>query len=34
MLRRLVIGAAVVTVGVMVYRAMPDLKRYMEIRKM
>ncbi|WP_373318207.1 DUF6893 family small protein [Planotetraspora kaengkrachanensis] len=34
MLRRLIIGAAVVAAGVLVYRAMPDLKRYMEIRKM
>jgi hypothetical protein len=34
MLKRLVVGAAFVTVGILIYRAIPDLKRYMEIRKM
>ncbi|MFB9708669.1 DUF6893 family small protein [Streptosporangium sandarakinum] len=34
MLRRLFVGAVLVGIGVLVYQSIPDLKRYMRIRRM
>ncbi|MCW2876517.1 MAG: hypothetical protein JWQ95_617 [Sphaerisporangium sp.] len=34
MMKRLVMLAALVAVGVMVYQSIPDIKRYMQIRSM
>jgi hypothetical protein len=34
MLKRLLIGAAVVGISVLVVRSVPDIKRYVKIRRM
>ncbi|WP_435866503.1 DUF6893 family small protein [Streptosporangium sandarakinum] len=34
MLGRLFVGAVLVGIGVLVYQSIPDLKRYMRIRRM
>ncbi|MFF0309857.1 DUF6893 family small protein [Streptosporangium sp. NPDC004379] len=34
MLRRLFVGAVLVGIGVLVYQSIPDLKRYLRIRRM
>ncbi|MFF5210886.1 DUF6893 family small protein [Streptosporangium sp. NPDC000396] len=34
MLRNLVVGAVLIGVAVMVYQSIPDIKRYLKIRRM
>ncbi|MFC0553123.1 DUF6893 family small protein [Planotetraspora thailandica] len=34
MMKRLIVGAVLVSAGILIYRAIPDLRRYMVIRKM